>query len=283
MLIPTAYRKMLFYNLISIIFTCRSLPKKLLREMVGDKMILKTGLKNKQVNRMRTAITAAASLLFSITAFAQTFQNPATFAVINSNGGGNQYYDLQATTGNPDFNNYQLGNFVTANTLVFAGGENNISKCTGEDVTANDIWYNVHPVCQAAGSFTQVSLNYNSESANGCGGRFQKWDKTTNAANLLSGLLPGSYVIEVYSTATTAVPSTLYASNGGSNYKAYFTYNFGLVLDPSGDGGFETGNTLALNNWTTANSAINAWVVGTTPSGYTGSRCAYISNNGGAA
>ncbi len=54
------------------------------------------------------------------------------------------------------------------------------------------------------------------------------------------------------------------------------------IISGSGDGGFETGTTLALNNWTVVNGAqTNQWALGTAAGGYTGARAAYISNNGG--
>lgn len=54
------------------------------------------------------------------------------------------------------------------------------------------------------------------------------------------------------------------------------------LINQAGDGGFETGNTMALNNWTVVNgSQTNQWVLGTAPTGYTGNRCAYISNDVG--
>lgn len=55
------------------------------------------------------------------------------------------------------------------------------------------------------------------------------------------------------------------------------------LLNPAGDGGFETGNSLALNNWLVAQNgaaAANKWYVGTATFN-AGARSAYISNNGG--
>ena len=55
-----------------------------------------------------------------------------------------------------------------------------------------------------------------------------------------------------------------------------------LIIDPAGDGGFETGATLGLNNWQTTTVPLpffNQWVVNTDASGYSGARCAYITNN----
>lgn len=55
------------------------------------------------------------------------------------------------------------------------------------------------------------------------------------------------------------------------------------LLSPTGDGGFETGSTIAANNWVSVNSSTNQWFAGTVPGAtfYTGNRCAFISNNGG--
>jgi len=54
------------------------------------------------------------------------------------------------------------------------------------------------------------------------------------------------------------------------------------IINPTGDGGFETGTTFAANGWTatTGSATRNQWVcnTGATP-GFSGTRCAYISNN----
>ena len=49
------------------------------------------------------------------------------------------------------------------------------------------------------------------------------------------------------------------------------------VLNGNGDGGFETGATFALNNWTVVNTGqTNQWWCGTAVTGQTGLRCAYV-------
>lgn len=54
-----------------------------------------------------------------------------------------------------------------------------------------------------------------------------------------------------------------------------------VLISPTGDGGFETGATFGTNNWTVVNGTqANKWFVGSVPTGFTGTRCAYISNNG---
>lgn len=64
-----------------------------------------------------------------------------------------------------------------------------------------------------------------------------------------------------------------------------FTFSLGatILIDPAGDGGFEIGAAFADNGWTdvyTSPVQTNRWYLGTAPSGYTGQRCAFISNDG---
>ena len=55
-----------------------------------------------------------------------------------------------------------------------------------------------------------------------------------------------------------------------------------VLISPTGDGGFETGTTFALNNWIVVNGTNNTWVLGN-PSGGAGvqggARAAYIGNS----
>jgi hypothetical protein len=53
-----------------------------------------------------------------------------------------------------------------------------------------------------------------------------------------------------------------------------------VLIDPAGDGGFETGTTLTANGWTAVNNATNAWNVGTATFS-AGTKSAYISSSGG--
>lgn len=52
------------------------------------------------------------------------------------------------------------------------------------------------------------------------------------------------------------------------------------LISPTGDGGFESGTSFALNNWSVANNGANrAWQIGTGQAGYTGNRAAFIGNS----
>jgi hypothetical protein len=54
-----------------------------------------------------------------------------------------------------------------------------------------------------------------------------------------------------------------------------------VLVSPTGDGGFETGGTLAANNWTAVNHTTNTWQVGTAATAFAGTNSAYLSNDGG--
>ena len=56
------------------------------------------------------------------------------------------------------------------------------------------------------------------------------------------------------------------------------------LISSTGDGGFETGTTFAANGWTEVNGTpLNKWYVGSSPTGYSGARCAYVTKATGGA
>lgn len=171
-----------------------------------------------------------------------------TFLILSLNGAANAYYDLNATTANIDFNNLNLGSFNPAyNTLVLKGGEHNVWKCGGCDLTSTRLNYRIYATSSAGGAFSQISFPYSSGFNNGCGGQDQIWSVNSNSINVLSGLSPGIYYLEVYSDATvTCSGGTVYASNSGSNYKATFTVTADYIsLNTIGSWVNEDFNTLA--------------------------------------
>ncbi len=176
--------------------------------------------------------------IFNFSSFAQNSGINSTFVVVD-----NQFYDLQANTSNPD--NFQLnqsiGSYDCNDNLIFNGGENNVFKCSGDDITANAIFYRVFKNGDTPGSFNQVNLGFASGFNNGCGGADQKWDNLSANIDLLSGLTDsGTYTIEVFSTATYTADGggTHFASNNGANYSASFDYTAESTwyADNDGDG-----------------------------------------------
>jgi hypothetical protein len=190
-------------------------------------------------------LTYIALLVFVLspadTANAQSAGFNTTYLVLQVNNGPVAYYDLQATTANPDFNGANLGTFCQSLTtgIVFKGAEHNVYKCGGCDLQSSRLYYRIYPVGSPAGTFVSNNIGYSSGSANGCGGEDQQWSNIGYNTDLLAGLAPGNYALEVYSDATvTCQGGTVFAGNGGANYIATFTVNAKVTYyaDADGDG-----------------------------------------------
>ena len=148
----------------------------------------------------------------------------STFIILQLNDGSVNYYDLQATTGNPNFQSSSLGNFGSNNSLLLKGAEHNVYKCGWCDLTSTRLNYRIYLTASPSGSYSNINIPYFSGYSNGCGGQEQQWKSSSNSINLLSGLtIQGNYTIEVYSDASTNCGNA-YASNSENNYKATFNY-----------------------------------------------------------
>lgn len=177
-------------------------------------------------NLLKMKFFAVVMILFSTLSFAQSAGFNSTFIVLSLNGGGNTFYDLQATTANPDFNGANLGSFCQGSSgLVFKGAEHNNFKCGSCDITSTRLFYRIYVTGSPSGSFISNNIGFNAGGSNGCGGADQQWRNVSNNVNLLSGLSGGNYTLEVYSEQSTSCSGTQFASNGGANYKATFTVN----------------------------------------------------------
>ena len=150
----------------------------------------------------------------------------STYIILQLNGGSVNYYDLNATSSNPDFQSANLGNYGPNNSILLKGAEHNVYKCHGCDLTSTRLNYRIYLTASPSGSYSNINIPYSSGFNNGCNGQDQQWKSDGNSINLLSGLtIQGNYTIEVYSDASiTCSGGTAFASNNGSNYKATFNY-----------------------------------------------------------
>lgn len=179
---------------------------------------------------MKAVVISIYFLLFSAILAQKLYSQSAgfnnTFAILSINGGANAYYDLNANTTNTDFNNADLGTFVPGtNTLTLRGAEHNVYKCGASDLTSTRLMYRIYSTSGSGGAFSSINVPWTSGFNNGCGGQDQQWSLTGHNLNVLTGLAPGSYFLEVYSEAsvTNCCGGMVYAGNGGANYKATFT------------------------------------------------------------
>ncbi|MFT3793880.1 BNR-repeat neuraminidase N-terminal domain-containing protein [Flavobacterium sp.] len=192
-----------------------------------------------------------------------------SYAILSINGGANAYYDMQATTGNPDFQGSNLGSFAFGtNTLVVKGGQNKTYKNGGCDITGSTFYYRVYKTGNTPGSFVSIALPFDSNMANPGD---QIWQGTSGATNLIASLAPGSYTLEVYSesTYTGCGSGTHFSSNGSANYKATFTVTGTNPVFVTSTGG------TAIASYTTLKGAFDAVNAGT----HTGSINIEISGN----
>jgi hypothetical protein len=157
-----------------------------------------------------------------------------SYAILNSNGGGNIYYDLQANTGNTDFNGLNLGTFNSSNTLILNGAQNKVYECNTDDISNGKLYYRIYKTTDVAPVFIESTIFWTSNdglTGSGCGGsdQNQTWQSNGANVNVLSSLTSGIYYLEIYTTADFTYTAagggsgTHYASNGGNNYKAQFT------------------------------------------------------------
>ena len=79
-----------------------------------------------------------------------------SYVILNS--GSTTYYDAQATTANPDFQNANLGTFTAGSTFFLQGGEIKTWKNNGGDVTGGFMYYRIYLVYDTAPSFTEINL-----------------------------------------------------------------------------------------------------------------------------
>jgi hypothetical protein len=169
------------------------------------------------------------------------------FVIVNSTtSGGNAFYDLGATTINPDFQGASLGTFDPVTDFLRLGGQQKSFKNNGTDVTGHFLQYRVYLTGSPTGSYTSVSypFQWNQGDSGAPGGLGnpgdQQWgtdvqgSNGTNvlSSNLLTGLANGNYTLEAYSEITTNgvdASSSIANNNGGSNYTATFT----VIPEPS--------------------------------------------------
>jgi hypothetical protein len=150
------------------------------------------------------------------------------------------FYDIGAVTGLTDFDGADLGDFTLGSTLQI-GAQQKSYKNTGTDVTGHTLYWKV-----TGGSFAGVNMpfqwNFGDAGApgnlNNAGD--QQWGGDVQGANnslvisnnVLTGLTPGDYTLEVYTEiATNGVDASATIANNNST--ANYIANFTVVPEPA--------------------------------------------------
>ncbi|MFC0604488.1 LamG-like jellyroll fold domain-containing protein [Winogradskyella pulchriflava] len=167
----------------------------------------------------------------------------------------NEYYDLQAETGNPDFNGANLGTFTQSNSLVLNGAEQNVYQCGNDNILNGWLNYRIYEQSATAPAYTSSSILFGFNNGNANHGVCtpalqQRWESTAAGIDVLNGLPSGEYYLEVYTHADVDDDSdnildfTHYANAGGTDYRASFRVdnppiancqNITVQLDASGN------------------------------------------------
>ncbi|MDO5655524.1 MAG: alpha-amylase family glycosyl hydrolase [Flavobacteriaceae bacterium] len=150
-------------------------------------------------------------------AFAETGIYDA-YIIVNGN-----YYDAHTSTSNPDFNHYNFGSFDQNSTFVLSGGQLKTWKNGSGDVTGAFMYYRIYKQGEIAENFLEINLPWKENNIDGYPNN-QRWEKNDSNINLLNGLAPGNYFIEIYFKASTN-EGDRWSSNNGQNFKASFTVN----------------------------------------------------------
>ncbi|MGB0415715.1 MAG: PEP-CTERM sorting domain-containing protein [Coraliomargarita sp.] len=169
-----------------------------------------------------------------------------SFAIVNTTG--DQFYDAGATTGLPDFQGTDLGDFEAGTDTLQLGGQTKTFKNSSSDVTGASLFYRIWSGSES-GSFSELSYAFQINDVGGTPGD-QQWGTDASGINasafytadLISGLSAGDYTLEVYTRITTNgvdAPAEMFANNGGANYEATFTVvpepgSFALLAGLSG-------------------------------------------------
>lgn len=156
------------------------------------------------------------------------------YAILNIKGAGNTYRQYSS------FNAWNIGSFASGETLVLNGAQIKTYKNGGSNVTGGQIAYKIYRT-GASASFSYINLPFGENYANPGD---QRWENNSANINVLSGLTPGNYTLEVFWQAYSS-DGDHYYSNGGANYKATFTIT-GNYYSKS------TGNLELTSSWGTS-------------------------------
>jgi len=179
---------------------------------------------------------------------------PQSFAIVNF-GGPDVYYDLKASTANPDFDGAYLGTFASGGSIWLDGAQNKTEKCGTYDITGNRLYYRIYPTASPTGSYNNINLPWLSNDGGSGGCTDQTWQEAGAGINLLNGLCDGNYTVEVYTVAdyTGGSGGTVLANNGGANYKANFS-----ISNPVNSGIFESYAVVNGNFYDLQAATVNA-------------------------
>ncbi|MCP5489011.1 MAG: hypothetical protein H7A43_10225 [Verrucomicrobia bacterium] len=169
-------------------------------------------------------ILGVASILLATTWSAQALNWIGLgYAVLNVNGAGTTFYDIDNPTANPDFVGTTFT--ITAGQSILLGGEVQTNDGNG----SNNPWgadnAQINYSITAGGPSGSVGLPFSFLPFSFNSGFNDGWQNTVGS-EIGSGLAAGTYNLAVWFSATdNDGPNTVFLSNGGNNYNATIVVN----------------------------------------------------------
>lgn len=177
------------------------------------------------------ALFGGASLASAATGFFGNFYFVTTF-----NGGPNVFNQITSGTTpgvgaasghslTPDGVNPQFASFGTVDitdVLSLKGFEYNTFNDNGSNVTHANLNYRIYPTGSPSGAFTNIQTTTPVSNV----GNNKTWQVTNGTTNLLTGLTPGNYTLQIYTESFTNGTNTagnIFGFTSGGNPTASFT------------------------------------------------------------
>lgn len=183
-------------------------------------------------------------LYFFILVFCASFGQETgiyqTYAIIGDGSTTTYYHGGINNGGTTPYSGHTFG---TVTQLTLKGGEIKSWKNGGGDVTGAKLYYRIYvssPEPSPLPNFTELDLPWSENGVDGNGDN-QKWAKTDNTTDILSGLdASESYTLEIYWKITSNVGDK-FDYDSGSNFKSSFTVDSSLSV-----GTFENDNPVLV-------------------------------------
>uniref|UniRef100_UPI001300B23C HYR-like domain-containing protein n=1 Tax=Winogradskyella aurantiaca TaxID=2219558 RepID=UPI001300B23C len=151
--------------------------------------------------------------------------------VIIDSGSGNQYFNLSGSA-NTNFDGFNFGSFECTDTFILNGAQQKTHKCGDHNISYSELNYSIESTGTSHSSFSFEEIFFNTDltSSNYCNGTSvdQNWQTSGAGINILNGLGPGIYELQVYTrteheNSSGSISPDLFISNFGNNFTATFT------------------------------------------------------------
>ena len=171
-----------------------------------------------RLNLTCVAVCCAALMLLSAATVTQaTLFAYNGYAILNNNGAGNVYYDLDTPTANPDFAGTTFT--VTAGQTLRLGAQVSTDPGNSQPSSWGAEWARIYYRIDG-GTFASLNLPV---STGPTGDWFERFEEanTANMVNLANSLSVGTHSLSIYIQAhDDTQPADGYVSNGGLNFNA---------------------------------------------------------------